>query len=837
MLSVIATPFCRLMDAKFVFSIAATSVFITKCLHIHVHLQALTSTELSKWSLSFFAQDTALLLLLRLLLDSEPFTRTTGRSVHFLLFTIASTIASIQLAIATINTTFFLVIGSEPRWRNVGIVADSSSWSTFAEGLPTCLMTFAGLVFTSFVLMGIPYFFASIALDVIKTLAAAIFSRLKSCGRVSASSKYGKLARDEEELYELEHKDTMQRPRKRKSRLFWLLYITTGVFLIAQAITLILRPNEHAFVFLSWTSIALPIADILSTNSPLTLLLPVYDLDLTEKWDGKTALGEPSRWAWLPNTDDPPSGFSDWYEPKQTHYSSALDPLNQTNFEGDLLPSLRGKLGDVNIRHVVIILLESTRQDVFPFKKDGYMWKKLEETWDNQTIPSDVRERLATLTKTANFITGDYNDGFDHPETRRRGGIHAIHGTPSATYTLKSCAGTLCGISPLAVDGNQEYYSHIYQPCLPHIFKLFNDMDHASAHSPVNRQYTEYSWNNSFLMSVTGQFDSQYELMEGIGYTDDELIDVEYLESDRAIFPPPNRSYVNYMGWEEEALDEYIVDAFRAARENNTRLFLTHLTSTAHYPYEIPETATYVALTPEGSGNWAYDMSMYLNAVGYVDRWVGRVLDIIEEQDATNETLVVVVGDHGVPLAETGGISPWGVPNIGGFRVPLAFSHPNLPTIEIQESVTAMSVVPTILDLLIETGSLSSSELQAAHDLLRNYEGQSLIRSLKSPDIASEQRWQFTAVSPGGQGVSVRSMDEPRWRLVVPLIEDLEWWFSDLDTDPHEEDPTGSFGFAKLLQTVEEKHGIEAAKWAEEAAFVTRWWVTENHERWRYNPE
>ncbi|KID94066.1 sulfatase domain protein, partial [Metarhizium majus ARSEF 297] len=425
-----------------------------------------------------------------------------------------------------------------------------------------------------------------------------------------------------------------------------------------------LRPNEHAFVFLSWTSIALPIADILSTNSPLTLLLPVYDLDLTEKWDGKTALGEPSRWAWLPNTDDPPSGFSDWYEPKQTHYSSALDPLNQTNFEGDLLPSLRGKLGDVNIRHVVIILLESTRQDVFPFKKDGYMWKKLEETWDNQTIPTDVRERLATLTKTANFITGDYNDGFDHPETRRRGGIHAIHGTPSATYTLKSCAGTLCGISPLAVDGNQEYYSHIYQPCLPHIFKLFNDMDHASTHSPINRQYTGYR-----------------------------------------------------------------------------------------------------------------------------------------------------------------------------FRVPLAFSHPNLPTIEIQESVTAMSVVPTILDLLIETGSFSSSELQAARDLLRNYEGQSLIRSLKAPETASEQRWQFTAVSPGGQGVSVRSMDEPRWRLVVPLIEDLEWWFSDLDTDPHEEDPTGSFGFAKLLQTVEEKHGIEAAKWAEEAAFVTRWWVTENHERWRYNPE
>ncbi|EFY88216.1 sulfatase domain protein [Metarhizium acridum CQMa 102] len=686
-------------------------------------------------------------------------------------------------------------------------------------------------------LMGIPYFFASIALDVIKALSIAIFNRLRSCGRVPASSKYGKVARDEEELYELEHKDTIHKSRNRKERLALFLYATTGVFLIAQAITFILRPNELSLIFMSWTSIALPIADILSTDSPLTILLPVYNPDIIEKWEGKTALGEPSRWAWLPNTDDPPSGFSDWYEPERTHYSSALDPLNQTNVNGDLLSPLRGKLGDVDIRHVVIILLESTRQDVFPFKKGGYMWKKLEETWENKTIPSDVQERLASLTKTANFVTGDYNDGFDHPDTRRRGGIHAIHGTPSATYTLKSCAGTLCGISPLAVDGNHEYYSHIYQLCLPHIFKLFNNMDHASANSRINRQYTEYSWNNSFLMSVTGHFDSQYQLMEGIGYTDDELIDVEYLESDKAAFSPPNRPYVNYMGWEEEALEEYVAEAFKTARENNTRLFLTHLTSTAHYPYEIPETATYVALIPEGSGNYAYDMSMYLNAVGYVDSWVGRVLDIIEEQGAANETLVVFVGDHGVPLAETGGVSPWGIPNIGGFRVPLAFSHPNLPAVEIQESVTAMSVVPTILDLLIETGSLSPSEQHAAKDLLRNYESQSLIRSLEAPETDSEQRWQFTAVSPGGQGVSVRSMDEPRWRLVVPLIEDLEWWFSDLDNDPHEEDPIGSFGFRKLLQTVEEKHGIEAAKWAEEAAFVTRWWLKENHERWRYNPE
>ncbi|KHN94121.1 sulfatase domain protein [Metarhizium album ARSEF 1941] len=820
---------------RFVFSIAATSALTSKCLHIHVHRKALTSADLTIWSLSLFAQDTAILLLLRLLLHSGPPPRNTSRYMQATSFVIASTVALIQLAVATINTAFFLVIGSEPRWRNAGIITDPSTWSTFAEGLPTCMMTFAGLVFASFALMGIPYFFAGVALHVIKASSAVVVSGLRCCSGIPARPKYGKVPRDEEEPYGPERKDTTRGCRRRHRRAVWLIQAVTGAILVAQAIAYILRPNERSLIFLSWTSVALPIVDILSTTSPLTNLLPVYNPNLIQRWEGKTALGEPRRWAWLPNTDDPPAGFGDWYDSEKKHYSSDLDPLSQANVENDLLGGLRGKLADVDIRHVMVILLESTRHDVFPFKKDGYIWKKLEETWKNQRIPDDVEERLANLTSSANFITGDYDDGFDHAERRRRGGINAVHGTPSATYTVKSCLGTLCGISPLAVDGNHEYYSHLYQPCLSHIINLFNAMN-GSAGGPASRPYTEYSWNSSFLMSVTGQYDSQDRLMKAMGYTEDGLIDVEYLEGDRAVFEPPHRPYVNYMGWEEEALEEYIADAFESARENNTRLFLTHLTSTPHYPYEIPEAKEYVALTPEDSGSYANDMSMYLNAVGYVDRWIAKILRMIEEQDATNETLIVLVGDHGLPLPETGGMSPWGIPNIGGFRVPLVFSHPGLPAIEIQESVTAMSVAPTILDLLIETGSLSMPQQRAARDLLGNYEAPSLIRSLEGRAPDAEQRWQLTAVSPSGQGVSVRSMDEPRWRLVAPLIEDLEWLFGDLEDDPHEDDPIRSFDFAKLLQAVEEKYGTEAAEWAEEAAFVTRWWVKENHERWRYSP-
>jgi membrane-anchored protein YejM (alkaline phosphatase superfamily) len=39
-------------------------------------------------------------------------------------------------------------------------------------------------------------------------------------------------------------------------------------------------------------------------------------------------------------------------------------------------------------------------------------------------------------------------------------------------------------------------------------------------------------------------------------------------------------------------------------------------------------------------------MNRYLNTLGVADRWLGEVLEIIEEAGVANETLVVMVGDQ-----------------------------------------------------------------------------------------------------------------------------------------------------------------------------------------------
>lgn len=822
--------FFRITDRTFVFSLAATSILASKCLHIYIHHQVLTLGEFLGWLPSLFTQDTIIILLLRFLLDNKALGRFGGGWFRFFAVAFSTLVALIQLGLATANISFFIMIGGEPRWRNAGLVTDSSSWAIMLTGLWAFISALVGLVFLSMLDKTPVYFLGGIALDIVQAAAGMILSKMPCCrGRVRKEAEYAPVSKEEDQYNDLESsysEPTGAAPRRNPK--LRMLYIGTAVFLFLQLVTSILRPAEQALIFISWTAIAMPIVDYLrGSDSPLTTMMPVYDRSLNEKWDIPHTLAQPTHWDWLPKEGSAPAGFSDWYGEEQQHYDRKLDPISQPNHEKDLIESLRGKLSEISIRNVMFIFLESTRKDVFPLKKGGYIYNKMQDTWPDKKLGEKAETRAATLTQNARWLTGDYDDGFPHKETPRRGGINVNHNTPSATYTLKSLTGGLCGVNPLVADMNKEYNYHIYQPCLPHIFKVLNGLNQ---HSTDDSGFLNRPFNNSFMMSVTGQYDHQYELMQSIGYLEDEMVDSEYLHSDKAAFGNATFDDVRYDGMPEPAVEEYFRDAFKTSKANDTRLFLTHLTSSTHFPYGLPETEEPVPMVHEDANNHLQDISKHLNAVGYVDRWVGHLLDIVEEEGATNDTLIVLLGDHGVPVVEMGGASPWGVPSMGSFHVPLVFSHPQLPVININELVSSMSVLPTVLDLLLETGALNQAQQHVARDLLHTYEAPSLLRPLQS----EERRWYFTSVSPGGQAISTRSMESSRWRLLVPLIQDAEWYFSDLDTDPHEESQVASFDFVGMLRAVEKKYGLEAAKWAEEAAFAARWWVSDNHERWRY---
>lgn len=838
----------RFANRRLVYSIAAVSILGAKWIHIYAHITALPPADMARWGLSFFAQDTALLLILRLLLDAElPVFAAVG-CLRFLATTLACLITLVQHMLASINISFFVVAGSELHWRNIGLAGDSSSWSLLLTGLVSCSIAFGIILVIGWLLQDISYTLAGMAIDIVKLPFNFLFRKI-SCFRQNKASavKYDHVPQKELDLedgsdegddeYRNEGKTHMLAPIPAAltgNKMTWLLYTAIGILLLVQLVLSIVRPTEGSLIFMSWTPILLPIIDFAHSSATLASLNPLYGQSIGLDWDNQTALADPIRWDWLPTLDKPLAGFEDWYEPDAQHYNAARDPLRISNLDDNVLASLRGKLGDVDIRHVVLIKLESTRKDVFPIKKDGQIWQKFAETWENGTLPDEVQQRLANLTKTANFLTGDYDDGFEHNETRRRGGINVNNDHTTSTYTLKSIPGTLCGITPLVADFNVEYNHHVYQPCLPHIFNAFNALDRADHSASGGEDFTKYKWSNSFMMSVTNTYDKQDLLMPVLGYRNEELITKEYLQSDDAKFGKVTLPDINYYGMRESAIEDYIKDAFNVANETNGRVFLTHLTSTAHHPFKMPDEEVYV---PLASGDKLEDLSHYVNTVGFVDRWLGRILEILEEQGVSNETLVVLVGDHGLSVAETGAVTPYYQPNVGNFHVPLVLSHPKLPVIDINSPVNSISILPTILDLLIETGSLSPSDRRVARDLVRNYEGQSLIRPLRKKSKRTGQAdWQFTVMNTGRAQVATRSAQDPKWRLVVPVVKDIAWRFTNLEEDPHEKNGILSFDFKAFLRAIEVKHGPGAAKWTEEASFMTRWWVDENAKRWHYTP-
>ncbi|KAF1734524.1 hypothetical protein CRV24_006065 [Beauveria bassiana] len=217
---------------------------------------------------------------------------------------------------------------------------------------------------------------------------------------------------------------------------------------------------------MSWAVLALPVIDV-HASSALGVLHPIFGAGMHFEWNTTTTLANTGPLPWLPNGTTL-QRFENW--------------------------------------HISLIKLEITRKDVFPFKKDGYVWKKLAGNFRDERIPEHALERLGTLTPTANRMTGDYEDGFQHLHKTPRGGVIFDNAFTTASYTRKSFTGTLCGVTPLVADFNVEFKSHIYQPCFPQIFNAFNksttinDTDHVT-----------YPWKTYMMQSITDSYDEAHE--------------------------------------------------------------------------------------------------------------------------------------------------------------------------------------------------------------------------------------------------------------------------------------------------------------------------------------
>ncbi|KAJ5788348.1 hypothetical protein N7457_003338 [Penicillium paradoxum] len=839
----------------FIASLLAVSVISSKLLHLFQHVASLPLGQFLIYFPTFFILETLLCIGAWALL----FKLTGLKSILGTVVTV--TITSLSFVLSASQIGFYFVTGSEIRWDAATTVGnDPEGRKLMLSGLRSFLGAASLLLVLSWFLKYWTYIFIS-------HWMSALFS-LRSTGTADEEVPLAKI-----------------RTKLRAERLirFWTAgaVVTIGVLRLARPQV----PFNHmsgAIPFSFFQALGSRPAEQHQTGDQAFPLASLVD---EPYWEGPHDHFK----GWAPGNPDPdiegdrpvwasgnlPAGFERWNKThngrekdgsiprigngtsQKTFYSPIDDPLRITNLEHEMLEPVAQALKDhkVPITHVVLVLMESARKDIFPFKAGSHLHEEILSSYKApppETL-ENVNAKLSHLTPIAEMLTGEVS-GFPTDMNSSglpiaawndltepgMGGINVNGILTGSSLSFKSAVMNYCGAGPLPVNFMDEVNSQCYQPCIMQIFELFNQLKENSTIKSTGdyksdgglEHIHDRNWTSVFMQSITGQYDDQDKLNVKMGFQN--AIYREDISPASSKHHHEGMEEINYFGYPENEIYPYLRDVVNDTIKNNERLFLSHFTSTTHHPWGTPtayQREQY--FSKDGIVAKHEDMNKYLNAVRYVDTWLGDMMKVLDEAGIANETLVVFIGDHGQAFSEDTPVSgTYENGHISNFRVPLVFRHPLLPRLQVTANATSMSVVPTILDLLVNSGSLNEMDSSAAQDLMNEYEGQSLIRPYQATHNG-RQAWNFGIINPGGTMLSVGSAAVP-YRLILPLSQDFEYVFSDLDTDPDELNPLRGWSLEELTGRVQTKHGDKAGKWLSDAEKVGKWWIKEQKRLWNY---
>jgi phosphoglycerol transferase MdoB-like AlkP superfamily enzyme len=217
-------------------------------------------------------------------------------------------------------------------------------------------------------------------------------------------------------------------------------------------------------------------------------------------------------------------------------------------------------------------------------------------------------------------------------------------------------------------------------------------------------------------------------------------------------------------GVEDRCMVEHIIDSItRAPRQP---FFVMGWTEQTHHPYEPTPDVPMLDLVLE-HGPDDYDLNRYLNVLRETDRHLGRLFDALRRAHLDEDTMVVLVGDHG---------QAFGVPHAGNYaqgrtvyeedvHVPLMFWNPRLKAAGTRSSALGghVDLAPTIAAL-------------AGLDSAPDWQGRSLLDGGHPPRA-------YFYVAEDYFRLGVR---EDNWKYVYDLREGLEELY-DLSRDPTEQ--------------------------------------------------
>ncbi|MCB1036305.1 MAG: sulfatase, partial [Acidobacteria bacterium] len=185
----------------------------------------------------------------------------------------------------------------------------------------------------------------------------------------------------------------------------------------------------------------------------------------------------------------------------------------------------------------------------------------------------------------------------------------------TVSHTSKALIGILCGMFPrLSQPITETLESSLPLTCLPHLLG-------------------EAGYRTVFLQTARSSFENRPGLVRNLGYQSGAFM--ETMER-------PGFETIGYLGIDEFAMLEPVESFLDGA--GSMPFFLTLLTLTPHHPYDV-------AGQPPPSRQTG-PFHQYLEALRHQDRFVGEVYRLLESRGLLENTVFILLGDHGEAFGE-----------------------------------------------------------------------------------------------------------------------------------------------------------------------------------------
>ncbi len=147
---------------------------------------------------------------------------------------------------------------------------------------------------------------------------------------------------------------------------------------------------------------------------------------------------------------------------------------------------------------------------------------------------------------------------------------------------------------------------------------------------------------SAFVTPTSITYENDSEVIGALGFQ--KVVTADHI-------PAPVSGSVTPFGWEDRAALAPIGRWLDERTQHGGPFLLAVMTNVGHYPYGLPgdyPTRHYPSRTPEHDS--------YLNCVHYIDDYLRELVGLLQARNLLENTLLIVLGDHGEEFQEHGGI-------------------------------------------------------------------------------------------------------------------------------------------------------------------------------------